>query len=102
MELSGNIKIVNICSDVCGEGGRWEGSGAEYKGLQSGRKNKYFQRIQFDFLFSTYFTLLSEIKGNPISDCLFSIRNFCSGRPVRLRALRNKRPSYATEHLYSH
>ena len=45
-------------------------------------KNKYFQRIQFDFLCSTNFTLLSEIKGNPIRECIFSVHNFCSGRPV--------------------
>jgi hypothetical protein len=78
MELSGNMKKSKHRQWRRWKGGRW-GRGtverpppaAKYRGLQSGRENKYFQWIQFDFPCSTNFTLLSEIKQNALSDCLF-------------------------------
>jgi hypothetical protein len=61
------------------------------------QQNKCFKLKKYIyFLHSTYFKVLSKMKGNSIHNWLFfKVHNFCWGQPLWLLTVGAKKPSYA-------
>lgn len=71
----------------------------ESKDRQNGGKNN-ISNEKFDFVLSTNFQLLWQIKGRAINYSFFNVHSaFCYGRLLTLLAPGAKTPSYAT-HLW--
>ena len=66
------------------------------KGRQNGGKNKISNK-KLDFVRSTNFQILWQIKGKAINYLIFNVHaTFCYGRLLTLLAPGAKTPSYAT------